>query len=80
MIGIFSVTVFKWKNRTIFVDKKRKRKSKLNKKINKVLLVKVKNKFTGINGAGSTIFQKHLKNKFGLQISHQTVNSWFKKF
>ena len=73
------MTVNRWKKKNDFVDKDRKRKSKLTKKKKIFLLIKAANKYTGINNASCRKLAKQIKYKFSLDISPVTVNNWLRK-
>ena len=64
MLGVSPMTVNRWKKKDNFIDKKRKRKSKLTKKLISFLLKKAANKFTGINNTNYRKLAKQIKYKF----------------
>lgn len=79
IVGVTSMTVSNWKNKKYFSDAKRKRKSKLTKKIKNFLLRNAKNKFSGVNKASSRRLSLKLKKTFNIDISFQQVNVWLRK-
>ena len=79
IIGTSSMTVSRWKNRTSFTDKKRKRPTKMSKIIKNYLIRKAKNQFTGINNASTRKLSQEIKRKFNIDVSHVTINFWLQK-
>ena len=66
-----------WKDRESNENaKKPNRKTKKTRKIKKFLVRLAKNKFTGIEGASSRKIAKKIDKKFGIKVSHTTVNTW----
>ena len=53
LFKVSPVTVAKWRKRDSFLDSKRKRKTKMTKKIKNFLLSNAKNKFTGVCNSSS---------------------------
>ena len=72
-------TVMKWKNRENVLDKKRVRKLKMNRNIQNYVFNQAEGKFTGIEHASSRKIARRIKRKFGIQVSHVSVNSLLKK-
>lgn len=79
MIKVSSMTVAKWKNQDTIIDKKRRRKTKMNRKIKNFLIRKTKNKFTGINKASSRKLAREIEKVFNLNISYRTVTNWLNR-
>ena len=79
IVGTSEMTVTRWKSKTTFTDKTRKRKTKMSKEIKNFLLKKASNKFSGINKASSRQLSKEIKKKFNIYISHGTINLWLRK-
>ena len=78
-IGTSKMTVTRWKNKANFLDRKRKRKTKLSKNIKNFLLKKASNKFTGVNKASSRKLAGEIQRKFNINVSHATINIWLRK-
>ena len=78
-IGTSKMTVTRWKNKANFLDRKRKRKTKLSKNIKNFLLKKASNKFTGKNKASSRKIAGEIQRKFNINVSHATINIWLRK-
>ena len=51
----------------------------MNNKIKNFLIKKTKNKFTGINNSISWKLRFEVKKKFGIEVTHVTINNWIKK-
>ena len=79
IVGTSKMTVYRWRNKNNFKDKIRNRKTKMTKSIKNFLLKKAANKFTGINNASTRKISSEIKKKFGIYVSHGTINLWLRK-
>ena len=61
ILGVSQMSVSRWKNKNYFQIKKIKRRIEMSREIKNILLMKNRNKFTGIDKESSRLLDKHYK-------------------